>query len=489
MGVQTVQVCKDFERSGACDYSEKCKFAHPPDHVKKIPGAVLVCQDAIRKGCERDNCKHYHPGKGQSLKSGSYVEVCKEFFYQSSGCARENCVYAHPSNDCAMPLYVELCLNFVLGKCDRGGCKFYHDVEGRVDHGVCKDYPRCSRGAECQFTHPKRRESNGDRGRSIDASRNCLDFFHGRCTRDDCRFAHNDTEGNRTVEYRAAPKIEKHKIRADPRNQCLDDFHGRCTRGDECKFVHLTDDLRGVADRDRECLDFFHGRCTRGADCKFAHPRDDIDEVADRNRECLDFFHGRCTRGANCKFSHGEEVRPSKRSKVTERFADPQSQCLDFFHGRCTRERDCRYSHNLTVAEDARTIDPRRECLEFFHNRCTYGRECKYLHTTGSAKVGRGRRTSRHRSRSRRRDRISDLKRDRSRSGRRQLAREVCRDFLIGKCTRDDCRFAHDSSATCPDFKRGYCARGKECLLSHTEQCHDFLNGKCSRGDACRFSH
>eukprot|EP00397_Hematodinium_sp_SG-2012_P040694 GEMP01044638.1.p1 GENE.GEMP01044638.1~~GEMP01044638.1.p1 ORF type:complete len:556 (+),score=117.12 GEMP01044638.1:86-1753(+) len=538
---QKVQVCKDFARTGKCEYAVRCKYAHPGSQVSVTPGDVLVCQDVAKTGaCKRENCKHYHPFEGQELKSSSaYLEVCREFFLGAAKCDRQRCTYAHPSVTCAMPLFVDLCLNFILGKCLRDDCKFYHDIEGRVDHGNCKDYPNCSRGDQCLFTHPgdsKRRSEDIillERP-AIDASRNCLDFFHGSCTRGDtCRFEHVAADG-RTVSTRVVP--------VEPPPPPPSAIIGRQAQP-------------ARVDSTSQCLNFFHGRCSRGLECKFAHgqvahfPMDGI--VADRERECIDFVHGRCARD-DCKFSHGEIRRESrvtlaKKPRLSDRdrgaaaslakAVDPVSECLDFFHNRCTRGSDCKFKHMAAhtgkAVHMATFADPSRECLQFFYGRCTRGNDCKFQHssvqsvnvlTTSRHRIdrsrSRGRRRDRSRSRNRSRDRGRHLERARSR-GRRDLGHErrrkvspprhhsrrversvllrtdfgkkptleVCKEFLVGKCVRYDCKFVHDPFATCPEFQRGYCSRGSTCLLSHKEECHDYMHGKCTRGDSCRFSH
>jgi len=53
---------------------------------------------------------------------------------------------------------------------------------------------------------------------------------------------------------------------------------------------------------------------------------------------------------------------------------------------------------------------------------------------------------------------------------------QVCRDFLRGRCQRDDCRFAHPSDHVAVDTSNLVIV------------CIDFLNGRCSR-TSCRYFH
>lgn len=56
----------------------------------------------------------------------------------------------------------------------------------------------------------------------------------------------------------------------------------------------------------------------------------------------------------------------------------------------------------------------------------------------------------------------------------------TCRDFLLGKCTRTNCRFSHGAAAPMP----GMTNLG----MVETRMCRDFLEGRCTR-TTCRFSH
>merc|ERR1712048_1273865 len=86
--------------------------------------------------------------------------------------------------------------------------------------------------------------------------------------------------------------------------------------------------------------------------------------------------------------------------------------------------------------------------------------------------------------------------------------KEVCRQFLDGKCERGErgCKYSHDisdvpkarrgpvekSPIPCKYFKQGECSKGDRCNFSHTGEappCSLFLLGKCTRGEECPFSH
>ena len=71
----------------------------------------------------------------------------------------------------------------------------------------------------------------------------------------------------------------------------------------------------------------------------------------------------------------------------------------------------------------------------------------------------------------------------------------TCLHFQDGRCTNDDCRFAHvhvnPAAPNCDAFGRlGYCEKGKLCPDLHAHECPSFSNtGVCPSGDKCRLGH
>ncbi|KZM18535.1 uncharacterized protein EKO05_0002324 [Ascochyta rabiei] len=71
----------------------------------------------------------------------------------------------------------------------------------------------------------------------------------------------------------------------------------------------------------------------------------------------------------------------------------------------------------------------------------------------------------------------------------------TCLHFQEGRCTNEDCRFAHirvnPAARICDAFGRlGYCEKGAECADLHAYECPDFANkGECIRGDNCPHRH
>jgi len=505
------------------------------------PDDVLVCKETLAAGkcTKEEKCKLYHPFEGQKLAANTTVtKVCKNFFEHKHCTLDKDCKFAHPGSECAFPAFVEVCVNDIIGKCARDDCKYYHDTDKRLRTMPCVNYPDCNRGSSCSFSHDL-------------ADRKQLNYSMGG------HMSRRPRDRDDDVARNSRPQLHN----ANPGRECLDFFHGKCTRGSECRFEHI---------QGKECIDFKHGRCTRGSDCKYVHgdgretfavqplkaraapppavspplvSGSGLQMSADPSRECLDFIYNKCTRGMDCKYFHTNTTTTSQRSSrrspdplrakrhapsSRERSRDdrapggvsnPAKECLDFFHGRCTRGRDCRFQH-LVSKEDAdaaqlpvvggagggfsrpliasnllsdttNQADRARECLDFFHNRCTRGSECKYKHGSQNE-----RRTSRRsRSREFRRRSRSRSRRRGSRVGRvgrvepvAKVAR-MCKDYALQRCNRGDtCKYVHDLAMRCPEFIAGSCFLGQNCMLSHEEDCIDYLHDRCQR-DGCRFAH
>ena len=70
----------------------------------------------------------------------------------------------------------------------------------------------------------------------------------------------------------------------------------------------------------------------------------------------------------------------------------------------------------------------------------------------------------------------------------------ACIHFLRGKCTKEDCRYAHvnvnASAPVCRDFATlGYCSKGVSCTERHVSECPDYSNTGTCRNKKCRLPH
>ncbi|KAF9699776.1 hypothetical protein EKO04_002211 [Ascochyta lentis] len=131
--------------------------------------------------------------------------------------------------------------------------------------------------------------------------------------------------------------------------------------------------------------------------------------------------------------------------------AEPKALCATFTStGLCTRH-GCPLIH-----------DPNKQALckrWLFKNDCNRGDHCSLSHEPTSHNV------------------------------------PTCLHFQEGRCTNEDCRFAHirvnPAAQICDAFGRlGYCEKGAECADLHAYECPDFANkGECIRGDKCPHRH
>jgi hypothetical protein len=122
--------------------------------------------------------------------------------------------------------------NFCLGVCTRHGCPLVHDPNKQA---LCKRWlfkNDCNRGDRCSLSHEPTPHNVPT----------CLHFQEGRCTNEECRFAH---------------------IRVNPAAQICDAFGrlGYCEKGATCADLHAY-----------ECPDFANkGECIRGDKCQHRH--------------------------------------------------------------------------------------------------------------------------------------------------------------------------------------------------------------------------
>lgn len=118
---ETKQICRDFLRN-ICQRGSGCKFLHPTEKVKTLPGQLLTfCHDYQNGKCGRYDCKFIHCTDGEeehyrqtgelpsrmmeepwnkwvaaevlSTKMGEKVPVCKDFL--NNECIRRNCRFRH----------------------------------------------------------------------------------------------------------------------------------------------------------------------------------------------------------------------------------------------------------------------------------------------------------------------------------------------------------------------------------------------------------
>mmetsp|Transcript_12628 Transcript_12628/g.14951 ORF Transcript_12628/g.14951 Transcript_12628/m.14951 type:complete len:186 (-) Transcript_12628:98-655(-) len=179
---------------------------------------------------------------------------------------------------------------------------------------------------------------------------------------------------------------------------------------------------------------------------------------------CRDFLNGKCTRGQFCRFMH------------EERGVDV---CKDFQKGRCMRGSECKFRHESIdggavrsrYGGDANAGSMVPICKDFQNGRCARGNACKYLHEMGEQKQEA-----------------------------QAQAPQTCRDFLLGRCFRPNCKYLHDASQRldqndgsnnqpASSDRGGYLPPESSDQGGYLQPCRDFQRGRCVRGNMCKFSH
>jgi len=308
---------------------------------------------------------------------------------------------------------------------------------------------------------------------------------------------------------------------------CKDFARGLCDRGTSCKYAHVPPEDKEV------CHDFLAGKCYRRPNgCKFFH---DYDLLREREKQRAGRGEAEGSTGGNSSrsgyarviYEDGTEewVQRERIKPDAINHKDDREVCHDYQRGICMRGRSCKFRHSIEM------------CREFAVGSCRRGYSCKFSH---------GERDRRDSSFLRDRRTPSSRREGRSVSGE---AREVCREFLRGYCSRGiNCRYSHNDRQDdwverprdwgsrdrdwgrgpsredswrepmragrrewgsgsrrydddwgaprrplCNDYQRGKCNRGRSCKYSHDvpvrEVCREFQRGSCSRGATCKYDH
>jgi len=136
-----------------------------------------------------------------------------------------------------------------------------------------------------------------------------------------------------------------------------------------------------------------------------SHPNNNI--MPEEGAPCRDFERGVCTRGDKCRYAHPERAAPAEGQK--------QPICKDFQNKGCDRRR-CKFLH-LTNEEES-----------------VYNSSGELPPHQGNAELVAQQRPPSHRG-------------ERGeRGGGGSASRDVCKDFMNGKCDRGNrCKFSHVS--------------------------------------------
>jgi hypothetical protein len=136
-----------------------------------------------------------------------------------------------------------------------------------------------------------------------------------------------------------------------------------------------------------------------------------------------------------------ESLRKLVKERAKEQANRPiiSKVCFAFKQGKCTRGDSCKFSHSAETTQQAKKPDePLRVCYNFLKGKCRLGERCKFAHSKDEI-IAVSSSTSTSTSSS-------------SDSGEAQ--QEVCRNFLKGRCTYDNCKFSHDTGNTSTESRK-----------------------------------
>lgn len=240
------------------------------------------------------------------------------------------------------------------------------------------------------------------------------------------------------------------------------------------------------------CGDFQRNKCFR-ATCRFLHPGSEGRTKAP-TEVCKDFLANKCTRGQRCRFSHGQSEHGQHVHVEQPAHAhDAQAMMAAAYSGvgyggygvgyGGQHQGFGAYGQHYGISnpydQQQTVVNPYEREFRTYRAPTAYG--MGVVGGMGGGMVG---------------GMVGGMGGGFPVPGGSYLpshsqgGKEKCRDFLAGKCSRDNCRFDH-SLEQCVDFLRGRCERGANCRFSHNkEPCRDFLyKGECKFGAECKFAH
>lgn len=188
-----LEICRDFQTEGGCVRNEQCRFAHPDSSVVTKDGKVTCCYDFLKDRCYRERCKYFHPPshiKERLVAAGKQYGAMMSNLYSMTGGGMypatipiqavqhpvvgfDGCLVTSPPPTPASisPAFVlspygtlterlHICPEFLRGQCSVEMCPFAHPeyhVRQNFDSTVtmCRDFVRtgCQREL-CRYFHP-----------------------------------------------------------------------------------------------------------------------------------------------------------------------------------------------------------------------------------------------------------------------------------------------------------------------------------------------
>ncbi|KAI0496158.1 hypothetical protein KFK09_022465 [Dendrobium nobile] len=260
----SVEVCKDFIRSGCRRAEIDCKFAHPPSGVAIERGKVIACIDSLRGECIRGRtCPYYHPPAQiqESLLKAMGMEDTKDpKALQYLGSSVKLPSYPQQGND---QEFIPVCRDFLKNACNRRSCKYAHPdshATGQLQH---HGLSLLENGAIPNATVLYQ-----------DVVPVCKDFLKNACNRDHCKYFHLIPQSEVYLQqHETFVKLHGSSLETEQKrvSVCRDFLKKACQR-DSCKFAHPNSRTKVVDNQVEICHDFRRGLCHR-TNCRFYHPR------------------------------------------------------------------------------------------------------------------------------------------------------------------------------------------------------------------------
>ena len=164
----------------------------------------------------------------------------------------------------------------------------------------------------------------------------------------------------------------------------------------------------------------------------------------------------------------------SKKDTPTDKkisWENKKTVCEDWVRSVCNNSKNCKYEHPIL-------------CTNWISRGDCWGlknKQCKFYHPNLCLQH-LGQEDCRNGSRCRERH----IQRDKENIN--QYRSEVCRFWAIGKCSKNDCRFAHP--VICRDMIRNGQCNKMQCKTYHPKICKENKKHElCRWGDKCRFRH
>ncbi|XP_036872847.2 muscleblind-like protein 3 isoform X2 [Manis javanica] len=220
-----LEVCREFLRGTCPRADEDCKFAHPPRVCQVENGCVVSCFDSLKGRCARKKCKYFHPPP--HLKKQLEINGQNSLIQRSTAAAMfaqqlqymlQNAQMPSLNTQNSFPVTPSLAANPAMAF----NPYLPHPGMGLVPAELPPNAPVLSSG-NLPLPLPG---AAGPKLMRSDKLEVCREFQRGNCTRGeyDCRYAH-------------PMDVSMIDVSDNTVRICMDYIRGRCFR-ERCKYFH-----------------------------------------------------------------------------------------------------------------------------------------------------------------------------------------------------------------------------------------------------------